>query len=284
MEVEFNTTEQTTDRPMFPFVEFEPADDYHARSKSGEFVSSHLLADFRTKGPLYYHKKITGEIPDKDSAAYLVGRATHTFILEGEQAFDKEYVVADGPINEKTGNPYGKETKAYKEWFALQNKQIISTLDFALIETMADSVRNHPIASAMLAKGVAEGVVRAEIQEIGCQIRCDWLSPEYGIIDLKTCDDIDWFEVDAKKYGYYHQAAFYQRVIFEAAGRKPDFIFIVVEKKEPFRCGVWAINERSMEMACDTNINALMQLQACRDTKIWPTGYEDVRVLETKYL
>ena len=29
------------------FIIHEPADEYHARSRSGEFMSSHLLADFR---------------------------------------------------------------------------------------------------------------------------------------------------------------------------------------------------------------------------------------------
>ncbi len=294
MEVEVKTTtlsktatnwlESKQELPVFPFIEFESAENYHAKSKSGEFVSSHFLEDFRVKGPLFYHKKTNGEIPDKDSPAYLIGRAVHTFILEGDERFDQDYEVTDGPINDKTGNPYGKETKTYKEWFSLQDKQIISTLDFALIETMADSVRNHSFARKLLSRGVAESVVRAQIKGVSCQIRCDWLSSDYGIVDLKTCDDLDWFEYDAKKYGYYHQLAFYQRVVFEASDRMPLVYIIAVEKKEPFRCGVWGISGRTLETASNENLDALSRLQECRDKNIWPTGYEEIRILETKYL
>ena len=49
------------------FIINEPAGEYHARSRSGEFMSSHLLADFR-ESPALYHKKVTGEIEDKDSS------------------------------------------------------------------------------------------------------------------------------------------------------------------------------------------------------------------------
>ncbi len=62
------------------FITQEPADEYHARSRSGEFMSSHLLTDFR-ESPALYRKKVTGEIEDKESSAFVIGRATHCLIL-----------------------------------------------------------------------------------------------------------------------------------------------------------------------------------------------------------
>ena len=41
------------------FIIHEPADEYHARSRSGEYMSSHLLADFR-ESPALYRRKVSG--------------------------------------------------------------------------------------------------------------------------------------------------------------------------------------------------------------------------------
>ena len=61
-------------------------------------------------------------IADEDRPAYLVGRAVHTLALEGKEHYAAEYAVG-GPINEKTGQPFGSATKAFAEWAAKQGKQ-----------------------------------------------------------------------------------------------------------------------------------------------------------------
>ena len=40
-----------------------PADEYHAASRSGQYMSSHLLADFR-ESPELYRRKTNGEIAE----------------------------------------------------------------------------------------------------------------------------------------------------------------------------------------------------------------------------
>ena len=90
------------------------ADEYHQAARDGKFLSSHLLGDFR-KSPLLYKKKMNGEIEPTESAALAVGRAVHTLVLEGRGKFDEEFMVSDGPVNPKTGEPFGKLTKAYRE-------------------------------------------------------------------------------------------------------------------------------------------------------------------------
>ena len=59
---------------------------------------------------------MTGEIEPGDSSAYQTGRAVHTLIFEGRAKFDAEFLISDGPVNPKTGECFGKLTKAYKEW------------------------------------------------------------------------------------------------------------------------------------------------------------------------
>ena len=93
-----------------------PAEEYHAESRNGHYMSSHLLADFR-ESPELYHRKVTGEIAATESPALALGRAAHCLILEGRMAFDEQYLVSDGPVNAKTGEAFGKTTKSYSEYF-----------------------------------------------------------------------------------------------------------------------------------------------------------------------
>ena len=132
---------------------FEPADEYHARSRNGEYLSSHLLDDFR-KSPLLYHKKVNGEIEPEDSTAFLFGRAVHALALEGIEAFQNEFIVSDGPVNEKTGKVYGKTSGAYQDWLATQDKDVISMSEPAakalqdMRTFMFRQVYSNPVAKA----------------------------------------------------------------------------------------------------------------------------------------
>lgn len=255
-----------------------PADEYHAETKAGKFLSSHMLGDFRNC-PELYRKKLAGEYVEPESQAFLIGRAAHSLILEGRTAFDSEFVVSDGPINPKTGECFGKTTKAYAEWLAAQNRTVISGKDFAFISKLQQSVWLHPEASELLANGVAEGVIRADYEGEPCQIRMDFYSSRFGIIDLKTCDDLRWFENDFKRYGYGYQLAFYRAVLRQCCGENRPCYVIAVEKREPFRCGVWRITEEALDLAEMENKAAIARLHKCRYTNTWPTGFEELRFI-----
>ena len=264
----------TVETPDYIF--HEPEDVYHARAK--EYLSSHQLADFRTC-PFLYRKKEQGLIVDVDRPAYIVGRAAHKLILEGQDAFCASYAVG-GPVNPRTGSVYGSNTKAYAEWAEAQGKPVLTDAQFALITNLCDGVRSHAAAKALLAKGMAEGVVRETYCDVPCQVRIDWLNPQHGIVDLKTCDDLTWFEADARRYGYMHQVAFYRAVAAEAAGEPFGVSIVAVEKKEPCRCGVWRVGADVLGVAQKENEAAIRRLLKCREADRWPTGYEDVRTFD----
>ncbi len=260
----------------------EPADDYHAKARSGEFVGSHLLADFR-ESPAIYQAKIDGRIHDKDSSAYALGRALHTYVLEGEQAFACQYEVG-GPINPKTLAPFGRDTKAWAEFAAKAGKPIVTLEDVHTIAFIDAAVQRHEYARLLLRNGVAERVFRATISGVPCQIRTDWLSAEYGalLVDLKSTEDLTFFENDARRYGYIAQLAFYCQVLALAIGVSPVDIPVAIigaEKTQPFRCGTWILSPESLAQAQQVNVEALRRLAECRNSGVWPTGYEQPREL-----
>lgn len=256
----------------------EPADVYHARR--GECLTSHRLAEFRSC-PLLFRRKELGLVPDRDSHAFLVGRAAHTLILEGRERYEAEYTVG-GPINPKTGQPYGSNTKAFAEWAEKRGKPVLADADAATVEQMASSVRQHMFARELLAEGVAEGVVRGRMRGVLCQARFDWINPKdgRGIVDLKTADSLDSFEWHVEAFKYLHQLAFYRSLFEQASGFVLPVHIIAVEKREPFRCGVWQIAPRCLDAAQAENDRAIEELIRCREIGRWPTGFESLRLYD----
>lgn len=273
-----------------------PAEDYHAATKRNEYTSSHRLHLFR-KCPALYYKHITGAIVEEDTQAFVIGRATHTLTLEGREKFEAEYLVSDGPTNPKTGKPYTSTSQAWKDWAASQKSEIVPTADFETMRAMADAVRAHEKAQQLLAIGIAEATVRTRWNGEPIQARLDWFDPVHNrIIDLKTCNDLDRFLFDVRDFGYVNQLAFYAQAIDLARAdtgedidqKTPECWLIAVEKREPFRVGVFQIAAATID---DGNFapggtkygpgNELMikELQECRTGKSWPTRYEGFGII-----
>jgi hypothetical protein len=259
------------------FLLHEPEEQY--REKSSDFLTSHQLADFR-KCPTLYRRKKLGLIPDEVRPAYLLGRALHALVLEGQEIFRQRFAVG-GPVNSQTGKPYGSKTKAWEDWAAAQGKPLLTEEQYATVRDIAAAVKGHGEASALLAAGIAEGVARAEYGGRPCQVRVDWFNPTAGIVDLKTCDDLTWFEADARRYGYAHQLAFYRAILTAVTGERFSCRFIAVEKKEPFRCGVWTVSEQVLDFCAGENEAAIERLRTCEAGDVWPTGYEEGRVFDS---
>lgn len=258
------------------FLIQEPAATYHARR--GQFLTSHQLADFR-RCPQLFQWRRAELCAETDRPAFVIGQAVHCWVLEGRDRFDDEFCVG-GPINPKTGSPYGQQTKAWAEWAANQSKAVLSYEQYALVANLVLSVRSHPEAKDILATGTPEGVVRHEYCGVACQIRMDWFDPHRGIADLKTCDDLTYFESDARRYGYVHQLAFYRAVLREVIGLTMPVFLIAVEKKEPYRAGVWIVDPQVLSIAGRENEAAIERLKQCDSDDRWPTGYEDLRLLD----
>jgi hypothetical protein len=208
-----------------------------------------------------------------------MGRAAPVRVLEGRDAYTEAFAIG-GPINPQTGKPYGATTQAFRAWADAQGKPVLSHEQAELIEQMAAGVVMNDLAVELLLHGRSEGVVRVKYCNTPCQIRVDWLHPHRGIVDFKTCDDLSWFEADAKRYGYHKQMAFYRAVLAEALdGLEVPVHLVAIEKKEPFRCGVWCVSDETLAFARRENEAAIRRFLNCRKQDHWPTGYEEIRML-----
>ena len=238
-------------------LQAETLDDYHAKVK--QYLSSNQLLDFM-KCPWLYRKAHMGLIERKDSPAYLIGRAAHCRILEGRDI----YKAAFGLTHDHA------------------DQSILSHEQADLVENMASGVAMNEKAVDLLLYGRAEGVLRQTYCNMPCQVRIDWTHPHKGIVDLKTCDDLTYFEADAKRYRYIYQLAFCRAILAIAIKQNTESIpvhIVAVEKKEPFRCGVWRVSEPLLTIAQRENEAAIRRLIACQTIDHWPTGYEELRYL-----
>ena len=254
----------------------EPEPVYAA--KRADHLSSHALGNFR-KNPRLFRDKELGLVHEPERAAFITGRAVHCRVLEGADEFAGRFVIG-GPINPKTGKTYGQDTKAYAEWAAAIGKPAINHDIANLCEQLAGAVDGHEEARTLLATGRAECVVRTRFCDLPCQGRLDWVHPELGLVDLKTIDDLDWFENQARTFGYAHQLAFYRDLLAAVSGIKVQVHVIAVEKKPSYRVGVWRFSDQVLDQASRENCAAIERLKICRQQDRWPTGYEQTRTFD----
>jgi hypothetical protein len=264
---------------MQRYWKYMPEDEYNSRRDLWE--TAHSFQTFR-KCPFMYRKAKDGEKP-KDSAVFAFGRAAHTLILEGQDKYNASYAIG-GPINEKTGKPYGVDTQAYSKWASEQGKPVLSNDQNAVLMSMASSVLEHQMASALLRHDddtAVEAVVEAmELYGHPFQSRIDMIRAEgTAFIDLKTCANLDKFEYDAREYGYIEQMAAYRDVCRSNNASIKEVHIVAVEKQEPYRVGVWLILPESLDKASEINKQTGNELLECIDLDEWPTRYEQVRML-----
>jgi hypothetical protein len=239
------------DRPKTQIANITVEEYEKARSK---LMGSHMLETFAKSPRMAQNKMLSllGQEPKKQ--AYEFGKAFHCFVLEGLTIFHDRYEIANGPINEKTGNPYGKDTKAYSDWLATvesTGKDIISDEDYHVIQTMAESL-SEMSGIELLNEGLPEVCVRGTLHGVESQSRLDWWNQENSLlVDLKTTEDLDWFQSDFRKYKYDNQLAYYRGMAGGLAGLvHPVQVWVIaVEKRSPYRCQAFRVSEEVLAAA-----------------------------------
>ena len=254
---------------------------YHSRSRSGEMMSSHRLIKFRECPYRYFIETISpNENEWNDSLRF--GSAFHARFLEGEEAYRSRYPIVEPPINPKTGKPFGKGTNAYNGHYAMYGDGFVTPDEDRMIASMMDSYPDsEPHSEHPQVDCDTEVVCRRRICGVDCQIRIDLLT-EFAIYDVKTCADIMRFERDAFAYGYPAQLAFYRDVLEDATGVRLPVYILAFEKSESPIFGIWRVDEELLDEETVQNRNALEEYRKCRETGVYPTGFETVRVLRGK--
>ena len=177
---------------------------------------------------------LLGQYKMEDKAHFVSGRLAHAAVLEPDRF--AQLVVANGPINEKTGKPYGRDTKAFQLW-QVENPTltVVDEWILASLKTMPLSVRN------ILSHGEAEESYFLDRNGYSIKCRPDWTHHDkLHFYDLKTITTkggnieraIDKQIANLK---YWFSLAWYKNIIREITGSVYTHSFIFVEKDPPYR-------------------------------------------------
>ena len=230
--------------------------DYHAIKA----LSNSSLSVLKRSPTEFYKRFITGEMKSQETEAMLLGSVVHMLALEPER-FDAQYVVIHGPINPRTGKPYGRDANKFTQWLdaemALQTRKVLVREEFANSLAIAKAFQAHPTIAAIMASRTeklfeSECSMEYEIGDDKVEMKCkiDFVCPaERLIIDLKTTSDPSPYawSWSAEDFGYHRQAAIYSDAMQAKYGEPFRFLFGVVRSKEPYEAAVYELDAESIQ-------------------------------------
>jgi len=202
-------------------------------------------------------------IPRPDTKAFFEGRVIHCATLEPE-VFDARYIVSP---------KIDKRTKAGKEEYAAfvaeaGDKEVLATELYDTAMNIQKAVYEHSGASELLHGGKAEMAAFWKDAGLDMKAKADYLNAD--VIDLKTARDASpWaFSKACADFKYGWQAVHYMRG-FE----RDDFVFIVVEKTQPYVVECYRLDEASLDVARWQLDDAIDKYKMCVDFDDWDDGY-----------
>lgn len=207
---------------------------------------------------------------DDDNEAFAIGAFAHAMILAPESI--SENFIITGKIDRRT-----KEGKAEADALArrasLSGARIITDEQAALATAMAEAVQNHPVASALLSHAKHREITiitdivgrpaKGKIDALAHKERTALTPGATIVIDIKTTASADprEFAASAAKFGYFHQAAWYRRLVEAEYGHGgtlvDDYVIIAVEKNAPHLVAVYRVPPVAIEVA-DRKIDELV--------------------------
>jgi hypothetical protein len=164
--------------------------------------------------------------------------------------------------------------------------------DMLIVEAMADALREHPVANALLAPGTGLPeqtlVWRDATTEVMCRARIDWLPHRTAgrrviIPDYKTCHSAEpeALRRAMAQFGYHQQADWYLTAAraLGLAGADAAFVFICQEKVAPYLVTIFEPDPIALRIAAERNYMARAVYRRCVEAGHWPAYVDDVAQL-----
>lgn len=230
---------------------------YHFGEEERQYLSSSLLKRYLIS-PKAYKFAIDNPV-EENSDALRFGSLFHDLMASCAEHYDngteaiaewmRHIAVFNPPKNDKTGQPYGCTTKAYKEAYAAflqanEDKLIASRDEANLAYNMANSLLRDSGATSEQVRKLLRWAKATEVSYfyetedgIKLKVRPDLLT-NGKIVDWKTCslDSLDEESIARQiiKYRYDVSLSMYQYVLHEIEGKWYTPILIFVQKAAPF--------------------------------------------------
>ena len=256
-------------------------DEYFAESNDRKIVTPENIGGLLEYPALFHAMSEDPSLRPPLSEAMSTGRALTDFLSLKPEDFLAKYVVADGPLNPKTGKPYGADTKAFIEWKAMQPKTPVPTQQFNMFGKMALAYNKHAFIKSVESHARLRNIVlRAVVNGVECMCKVDNMhvgDDSAFAVDVKTTSDLGTFAKASYGLHYPEQQALI-KLILAANGIEVSRVMIAALEKGPLpRCGVFAF-ERTV--ATETDVKAVLSeyAESCK-TGSFGTRFEDVSLI-----
>lgn len=246
-----------------------PNEQYHA----GPGVSKSGLWQIHKFSPAHY-----AFAPREEKNHFDLGEAGHIAVLEPETL---EARVYRGPEDRR-----GNKWKDVKEHCDMNGLVLLTSGDYDKALMIRDTIHADATLHSLITRGdrvvEASGYWTDEQTGALCRYRPDLYRRDLGMmIDLKTTTSAHpaEFAKSVVNYGYHAQEAFYTDG-HRALGQTVDaFLFIAVEKKDPFCFAMYEMPPSIVEEGRAIMRKTLARYAACLAADKWPGYSEGVQEL-----
>lgn len=264
--------------------------EYPSLSKSCITFQDYM--DIKTSPALYKARK-SSLMPDPVDNDWMFRRAVELYASGRIQEFNRTFVVG-GPVNDKTGKPYGADTKAFKEWFEASGRRCFLTAednaDAAMLgRELANDERFKALRASVNGSWVGKCVTVYDTGKLVPDLIAKpfmfgidpdlsaWeksMSHSFFTLNISVCSSIE-HAIRSMAYCGIQERNTYDLSVcgFVAAARPAFAITCLLEKSFPYRIaflfdGPLAVGSHEpLNRAIDTHIE-------CSASGVWPTGYE----------
>lgn len=255
--------------------------DYHADRK---YLSSSVLKTIYKSLDQYYLEYKMGmkkEVSKETQGAYDYGTLCHSYILEPES------VLADFNFYEGFRKA-GKEFEDFK-LTAKPGLPIISNSQHVQVKELIKAYDSHPVAPSLISGGHPEYTICGTLHGVPIKVRTDYINIDKGYIaDVKTTSypsDKDSFTQTVDGLSYHLSAALYCAMAEQFYGKKFDFFFVVLSKRNK-TCDVFRLSDEKMELGKRMVSEACSKYKKALASGIWTEAAftEPEEKLQTDYV
>lgn len=240
-----------------------PEAEYHADRDSLSVTGAKVLI----KSPAKFRWQQNNPV-HKD--AFDFGHAAHAKVL----GVGAEIVAID--VDSKRGKAWTEPAEAARA----DGRIPLLRKEADAVDAMSEAVLAGKARPLFEGEGANEQTIRWDEEDVQCRARLDRLTP-HGIVDLKTTIDASpsGFGRSAANYRYDLQHATYVRGIEATTNERLPFIFVAVEKTEPYPVALYVLPPDAIDRGDRSRIDALDIYRRCRDTNQWPDYPTDITEL-----
>ncbi len=193
------------------------------------------------------------ESKSEDTDPLRVGRIFHALLLEPD-VIDELEIYSQQEWIPKKDHPDGLSINDQKvKWKEDRSLYYANNKEKEGIDVMIEAIKENPISGKYIeAPGSNEVSLFWDDPRTGlkCKTRIDKITDEGVIVEVKTDTDPEPEAFGKKAYQYdYQVGAWFNREGYrEVYGKEPKaFIFIAVEKSEPYSVGVYMMNAHDFD-------------------------------------